>query len=111
MRSLLLQRLILPLLLLFAQQGALLHGLGHHSMAQHTAAAWQEHSAPQGQHLADGLCDDCLSFAQVAIAYEAAATPPALLGHLSYGFSVDTPAPHTVAPLPAVHNRGPPLVA
>lgn len=53
---------LLALLLVFAQQGAVLHGLGHLShAAAHTGAQLEELNASDG-----GQCASCDGFAQVA---------------------------------------------
>jgi hypothetical protein len=54
--------LVLPLLLLFAQHGAVLHDLSHLSYAAYTGGAELKHNE---QLLENRLCLACYSFAQV----------------------------------------------
>jgi hypothetical protein len=54
--------LVLPLLLLFAQHGAVLHELSHMSYTAHTGGAQVQHDE---QLLDNSLCPACYSFAQV----------------------------------------------
>ena len=62
--------ILLPLLLLFAQQGAVLHGLSHFA-ATHSS---DPRGDPERQQPHSGPCDLCLAFAHL----DAAAKPQAL---------------------------------
>ncbi len=91
---------LLPLFLLFTQQGVLLHDIRH--------LVDQEASGHARKH-ADGTpCDECLAFAQLANASTAQATGWHLLTQLAHQW-----VPHTVAqtlfwPTPAQRSRSPP---
>lgn len=92
--------LLLPLLLLLAQQGALLHDLTH------IAGNAQQEDGPRSSK--EKPCDLCVSFAQTAsIATHDVATPGLLAG-LSF---LQVPA-HAIADgstePPAPRSRGPP---
>jgi hypothetical protein len=103
MRKLLLT-LVLPLILLFSQQGAVVHELGHLTDAVALAAGGQGAS---GHPAGDLQCEACLAFAHLAGAAVAHVAPPALL---SFGFAVpsnETPA-FIAADAPAARSRGPP---
>jgi len=96
----LLRSLVLALLLLVAQQGAVLHAFSHHAAAQ---AHDGKEKSPRGD-----VCDLCLAFAQV----DAAATPQGqaapLLTGLSYQAAPVLPVAAGAVHVPAERSRGPP---
>ncbi len=99
--------LLLPLLLLFSQQGAWLHELSHatYSAHSHQVSVREAQSA-----LENGVCASRQSFGQLGSA-------------LSASLRIDTRPTHSLrpnsapqysqpaAPPPAPRNRGPPLLA
>jgi len=92
----LLLSLLLPLLLLMAQQGALLHEFSH-DIAAHSQ---DEDAGPP--------CEDCFAFAHIHAASPAGLATPLLLAGLSFASSLPT-LPATIgAALPSQRNRGPP---
>jgi hypothetical protein len=98
----LLRSLLLPLLLAFAQQGALLHELSHWPGAE---AQQRDVQAPGSE-----ACGVCLAFAGIDSGAAPASAPAPLLADLS-----DAPAPlvlaaQIAAELPAERGRGPPLL-
>ena len=91
---------LIPLLLLMAQQGAVLHALSHFF-------APDTRDQPAGQQLHGGPCELCLAFAHL----DAAARPePAVIAPVVFRFEavavseVRTWAP----PAPPEQSRGPP---
>lgn len=96
---------LLSLLLVLAQQGALLHGLGHLSHASHApGAALSELNAQDS-----GPCGTCEAFAQV--------TNPAAGGSFELPLLLApvtaVPAPRysiLVADTPTARSRGPPQI-
>ena len=96
---------LLSLLLVLAQQGALLHGLGHLSHASHApGTALSELNAQD-----NGPCGTCEAFAQVA--------NPATGGSLALPVFLAppgaVPAPRysiLVADTPTARSRGPPQI-
>jgi len=105
MRKLLLT-LVLPLILLFSQQGAVVHELSHLTDAVAVAAGGPGASGHPGGDL---QCQACLAFAHLAGAAAAHVAHPALL---SFGFAVpanEAPA-FIAADAPAARSRGPPTL-
>ena len=97
--------LLLPLMLVLAQQGALLHELSH---AYYSAGVTAGTELRQGRLLADSNpCALCLAFAQVATPAAASLTAlPASPALPQLG-----PEPRysiTAAPRPTPRSRGPP---
>jgi hypothetical protein len=99
---------LLPLVLLFSQQGAVTHEIGH--IADDVALAGGAARTSGGGHRASDLqCATCLAFAHLAGVATAQVVPPALL---SFSF----PLPANEAPVaiaadaPAARSRGPPTV-
>jgi hypothetical protein len=93
---------ILSLLLVFAQQGAVLHELGH---LQHGDRG--QGAALRAQLSADGTCATCEAFAQVANPASGAASTLSA----SAAVYLPTPAPNytiVAADTPTPRNRGPP---
>lgn len=92
--------LLLPLLLLLAQQGALLHELSHYAAPTTQAEG--------GKKRATGPCELCMAFAQVQSATGPAAVPLPLLAGLGFQRVERAPvAARTTTPL-TPRNRGPP---
>ena len=97
----LLRSLMLPLLLLLAQQGAVLHELGH-------CAAAHAHQDKKQQPARDEVCDLCLVFSHVdATAASISAVVP-LLAHLCHELAPVLPVAAGGLELPAQRSRGPP---
>ena len=99
----LLRSLLLPLLLVLAQQGALLHELSHWSAGADSQQ--RDKQAPSSE-----ACSLCLAFAGIGSGAPPAGAPALLLADLS-----DAPAPPVLAAqiaaeLPAARGRGPPLL-
>jgi hypothetical protein len=92
--------LVLPLLMLLSQQGAVWHEIGH--LADVPSPVEQGKQQP-----VDKLCESCLAFAHLAVA--AKPEVPALM---MPGFSHTRPAANAVrfiaADTPAQRSRGPP---
>ena len=105
MRKLLLT-VVLPFILLFSQQGAVTHELGHLAEALALGASGQQSSG----HLAGDLqCEACLAFAHLAGVATAHVAHPALL---SFSFAVpanEAPA-FIAADAPTARSRGPPVL-
>jgi hypothetical protein len=93
--------LVLPLLLLVAQHGALLHELSH-AIAPQT----QDESDPptSSKH----PCQLCLAFAQIQSTATATDAIPVLLTGLTFAPSVASVPATLAAELPSQRNRGPP---
>ena len=95
--------LLLPLLLLFAQQGAVLHGLSHFIATPSS----DKRSEPERQQSHSGPCELCLAFAQL----DAAAKPePLTTLPPVFGFEV-VAVSHVLTralPAPPEQSRGPP---
>lgn len=95
-----LRTLLIPLLLLFAQQGALLHGLSH---------VGTEQTQPGGKKHSTEACQLCQAFSQIESAEKAAAQSLPLLPGLSFALQPSAlPASHA-ATRQGPNNRGPPL--
>ncbi len=97
---------LLSLSLLLAQQGAVLHSLGHLARSPHSAATAQ---TADGRALENGPCLTCEAFAQVA--------NPATAGVANLPVCpaavIPTPAPCygvVAAEVPTPRSRGPPQV-
>lgn len=95
-------RLILSLLLLVAQQGAVLHELSH--FAQPGSQQEREHD----QHAVGDLCTVCLAFSQVGTAAPPQVQRPVLLAGLAYQAVPALHIPVRPLDLPATRSRGPP---
>ncbi len=92
---------MLPLLLLVAQQGAVLHELSHY-------AASESHDGKKQSPRGD-VCDLCLAFAQVGSAAAPQRVVAPLLADLSYQLTPVLPVYAGGIYLPAERSRGPPL--
>ena len=95
--------LLLPLLLLIAQQGAVLHGLSHYG-APHS---FDKRGEPERQQPHSGSCELCLAFAHL----DAAAKPePVAVVLPALGFEVVAISRVSgwTPPAPPEQSRGPP---
>jgi hypothetical protein len=97
----LLRSLMLPLLLLVAQQGAVLHELSHYTATETHDGKKQ---SPRGD-----VCDLCLAFAQVGSAAAPQSVVPLLLADLSHHLTPVLPVYAAATELPAERSRGPPF--
>jgi hypothetical protein len=97
--------LLLPVLMLCAQQAAFVHVLSHDTTAQ-----TQRPSTPDDEHPrhAGGPCGLCLAFAGVGSVTSAALQATPLLGGLSFALLAALSVPVRAASAPAQRNRGPP---
>jgi hypothetical protein len=97
--------LLLPVLLLCAQQAAFVHVLSHDTTAQ-----TQSPSTPDDEHPrhAGGPCGLCLAFAGIGSVASAALQATLLLGGLSFALLTALSFPVRPASAPAQRNRGPP---
>ena len=107
MRKLLLA-LLLPVVLLLSQQGAVSHEIGHIADVVARAGGAAGQGADRAGHLPGDLqCEACLAFAHLAGVATAQVVPPALL---SFSFQIpahDSPA-FIAADAPTARSRGPP---
>ena len=90
--------LLLPVLLLVAQHGALLHEFSHYGAR----------GDGDPLHSIGHPCELCLAFAQVESTATHDFAPPALLDGLSFARVVLAPATPGIAQLVSQRNRGPP---
>jgi hypothetical protein len=97
---------LMPVFLLLAQQGVLLHELGHNT-ARHTGVSAQrgDHPAPQ-----EAPCEACVGFAHLAFAASLEVPALALLGHLSHQLQQHTGASQAWPLALPPRSRGPPLI-
>ena len=95
--------LLLPLLLLFAQQGAVLHGLSHFTATPSSDSRGE----PERQQPHSGPCELCLVFAHLDAAAkpQALATLPPVPG---FEAVVVSRVPTRSLPAPTEQSRGPP---
>jgi hypothetical protein len=98
--------LLLPLLLVIAQQGAWLHALSHVTYAANAHQVTVEQAQSSFEN---GVCPSCQSFGQLgtALSSSLAAQPapaPLLCPRATARYS------QPAAPVPAPRNRGPPLL-
>lgn len=93
--------LLLPMLLLFAQHGELLHELSHYA-----ATETQQDSGKQHPHA--GHCALCLAFAQIDSTAAPNAVAVQLLEDLSFLQASGMPDSAGAMELLAQRNRGPP---
>lgn len=95
--------LVLPLLLLFTQQMAAVHEIGHFS-DEIAKSKTGEKQTP-----ANKFCDQCFGFSSIAGAVTS--EPPTLaLADLSYDFAFSLQSAVIAADAPAYRNRGPPVL-
>jgi hypothetical protein len=97
---------LLPFILLFSQQGALLHELSHWHPASSPAKA---EARVEAASVDADICLDCLGFAQVAglAQFDLPALPSA--EGLQYHFLSESSRNVAEASTPALRTRGPPL--
>jgi len=105
MRKLLLA-FLLPVVLLFSQQGAITHEIGH--IADFVARAGGGAQDGAGHAAGDLQCQACLAFAHLAGAITAQVVPPALLGFGFHFAVIEAPA-FIAADAPTARSRGPPI--
>ncbi len=98
--------LLLPLLLLFAQQGVLLHEMNH-SAAYDTDTRHQSEKQEQDSH--GEFCELCLAFAQVGSAAASGAGVPELLADLAFDHALPGPDHGGTTELTTPRSRGPPI--
>jgi hypothetical protein len=100
---------LMPLVLLLSQQGALLHELSHwHVPSTSAAASASARTQAQASDVDSDFCLTCLSFAQVGglAKFELPVAPK--LESLAYHFATE-PVRHVAElALPAARSRGPP---
>ena len=95
--------IVLPLLMLLAQQGAVVHDLGHLGTGQ-SAPAGASKATP-----ADKLCLSCLAFAQIGSSAKAERLPLLLLEHTHVLIAAPVAIAVAAEP-PQQRSRGPPTV-
>src|SRR5512134_2437765 len=100
----LVRALLLALVLLFAQQGALLHQLSH------DAAAATQFDFDDDRHAHNGPCIVCVAFAGIGAHAAPPATQPVLLEQLAFRHSTAPTASHHSLDAPSQRNRGPPAL-
>lgn len=93
--------MLLPLLLLVAQHGALLHELSHYASGVHQEEHEDKH------HKADH-CHLCIAFAQIASVATADVASPCLLAGLSFQQVAVAFLPGIASERPSRRSRGPP---
>lgn len=91
--------LLLPLCLLFVQQEALRHEIGHVATARSP-----DQKAPADKH----SCALCLGYGQLSGAAKTDTFAPQLLASLSFGFAALPITAGASLPAPAARSRGPP---
>lgn len=96
-----LRSLVLPMLLLMAQQGALLHELSHYRAAEAQDDGDTRHTG--------GPCALCLAFADIESAATPAVVPLLLLAQLSFLLVPAAIVTARAATPPARRSRGPPV--
>jgi hypothetical protein len=108
--------ILLPVILLLSQQGAVLHEIGHITDFADRAGTGvgvgarsgaQTGSEPGSHQASDLQCQACLAFAHLAGVATATVVPPALLG-FSFHFAVIEAPAFIAADAPAARSRGPP---
>ena len=101
--------LLLPLLMLLAQQGALWHEIGHVSLKASASQTNTPLSVEQQRELQsmDKLCESCLAFAQLAAVAKTEVLPLNLLS-FGFGFARTVAVLSISADAPALRARGPP---
>jgi hypothetical protein len=93
---------LLPLFLLFAQQEALLHEIGHYGEAIKFAES-PDKKAPEGKP-----CEKCVAFANIAGAVHSDAAA-LITPDLTYDQPQQATSISIAAEVPSPRNRGPPL--
>lgn len=101
----LLRGVLLALLLLVAQQGALFHELSHYATQEAAHDATHRHDQ---QPQSSDPCDTCLAYAHLGTTHTFALLVPTLLLGLAYGLSPGLESQPFKAALHSLRNRGPP---
>lgn len=96
----------LSLLLLLAQQGALMHEWAHHGVA-----VGQQHEGDDHRTAAGERCELCVAFAQIAGAVATDDAVPVLLAGVAFALPGASPVVAGSATPPATRSRGPPIGA
>jgi len=91
--------LLLPLFLLFAQQGELRHEYGHYAQAATSCLK----APPSNAH-----CPTCLAYASLAGAAKTDIVAPALLSHLAFHFAPAFDVASVDGEAASPRSRGPP---
>jgi hypothetical protein len=97
--------LLLPVLLLLAQQGAVLHELGH--FAADVEQAQARGKQPDPQRLPGAPCEKCVVFAHFAGAV-APAIPAIFIPQLAFALFGHVVAAQRSSDSPSARSRGPP---
>ncbi len=100
---------LLPILLVLAQQGAILHELGHYRSAAILAARQGQANSQDQDQPPGARCETCLLYAELA----GAATPhfPAFIApHLAYDFWQQAEVAQRSTDIPLARSRGPPIL-
>ncbi len=95
--------LLLPLFLLFTQQGALHHAIGHVL----TPPAESGKKAPDSDA---GRCEACLAYSQLAATTSHHVEPPGLLVDLAFSRPLEASPAGADGERPAARSRGPPAL-
>jgi hypothetical protein len=97
---------VLGALLVLAQQGAMLHEIGHLRRALQSGSASQHDDAHH--KAADKLCETCLAYSALA-AFASPAAMPVVLAAAQHSPPKADDVPSLAADAPAPRSRGPPL--
>ena len=100
--------LLLSLMLLLVQQGALLHELSHHTRPLMQASLQARHNDAATQPGGDEPCELCLAFAQIASASTPTLPVLVLLSGIAFEAAKPTPDDVVMTEHPSARNRGPP---
>jgi hypothetical protein len=102
--------LLLPLFLLLAQQGAILHELGHFASDQRTQRAHlQQRQQPSPQQAPGTLCEKCVVFAHLSGAL-LPDVPAVDVPLLAFALASQVAFSRRNADIPAARSRGPPVI-
>jgi hypothetical protein len=93
--------LLLPLLLLFAQQGELLHEYGHYR--QPASSSTQPKAPSQSE-----VCSQCLAYAHLSGVAKPEITAPVLLAGLGFHFALRAEPASVDVRVARARSRGPP---
>lgn len=100
--------ILLPMVLLFSQQGALLHELSHWHVVPASVSAAASGPQAQAVDIDNDFCLSCLGFAQIGGLAKFDALPTLELDSLSYHFAADAVRHVAELALPVARSRGPP---
>ena len=99
---------LLALLMLFAQQGALLHEMSHYAQSDDDSAAqYEEH---EEHHHPGDLCETCLAFSHMAAVAVSKLFVPVLLSGLAFAHGAVPENAALVVETLFLRNRGPPAI-